>query len=187
MLAPSARTAVIAAAAAAFTGTAALGQQTASNAMLEKLEAEHAARLAACARISDHAKGAGCEVAEYFRHDQAVTAVMKQQSAAAKQEAAAAREKAQAAREEAAEHRAAREAAERKIAAHDRAATHADADIRCTADLKAARQSGVYDPAVARGILQEAKKSLVDYGTCNLARALCARMSQPDPALCRPS
>jgi hypothetical protein len=51
------------------------------------LEADHAARLAACGRISDIPRRTGCEAEEFMRHDQARTVVEKQKAAAARDSA----------------------------------------------------------------------------------------------------
>jgi hypothetical protein len=181
MLASSTRIAVIAATAAALTGTAAFGQQQlASN----DLEGDHAARLAACGRIADIANRAGCEAAEYERNDRAVTAIMKQRAAAARETAAAAREETKGHLEAAAKTKAESEA---NIAVHRDTRLVAEADIRCSAALKSGRQAQppVYDPEVARNILRDLNLQWSRPGVpCQLVRTLCTRKLATHPDFC---
>jgi hypothetical protein len=140
-----------------------------------------------CAHIADAGENAQCHYEQAIRDSKARTETARQRAEAYRQEAEAARRATAKSEANTVKSQEAIARSEVSIAKSEANIAKSEADIRCTDALKEARKSGVYDPEVARSILRAANKSLLDYGTCNLARALCARMTRPDPNLCRPA
>jgi hypothetical protein len=182
MIAPSARrTGVLAAAIITGAAASAFGQQVAN---LDEQQ-----RLKAHLKIECPQGGDACEIPAAKRFYDALTVERRQEEAAAlkgeatalKGEATALKGEATALKGEAtalkgaAEHRAAREAAEKNIAEHQKAAEAANEivrEARCADDLKAGVDRGILSRARGRELLNGKLPS--QYGNCLLLNQLRA-------------